>query len=167
MELIVLRDGEESRVEIEAQGQSYRLRVGDRSFVVDSVATNGAVRSLVIEGRQFEVSVRRKNSSKYDVSHQGFIDEVEVLDPLTYLAKQGSAKQRGEGPQQIQAYMPGRVVEILVEEGQAVQPGQGLIVLEAMKMENEIQAEHEGVVTRVFVTAGQPVEGGDPLFELE
>jgi biotin carboxyl carrier protein len=167
MELIVLRDGEESRVEIEAQGRSYRLRVGDRSFVVDSVATNGAVRSLVIEGRQFEVSVRRKNSSKYNVSHQGFIDEVEVLDPLTYLAKQGSAKQRGEGPQQVLAYMPGRVVEILVEEGQAVQPGQGLIVLEAMKMENEIQAEHEGLVTRVFVTAGQPVEGGDPLFEFE
>ena len=63
--------------------------------------------------------------------------------------------------------MPGRVVEVLVEEGARVEAGQGLIVLEAMKMENEIQAEHEGVVKQVFVTAGQAVEGGDPLFELE
>ena len=167
MELIVLRGGEESRVEVEEKGQTYLLRIGERSYVVDSAATNGSVRSLVIEGRQFEVSVRRRNASKYTVSHQGSIDEVQVLDPLSYLAEQGSGRQKREGPHQILAYMPGRVVEILVKEGESVQPGQGLIVLEAMKMENEIQAEHEGVVKRTFVTAGQPVEGGDPLFELE
>jgi pyruvate carboxylase subunit B len=167
MELIVLRDGEESHVEVEERGQVIHLRIGDKSYVVDSASTNGTVRSLVIEGRQFEVSVRRKNGNKYNVSHQGSIDEVEVLDPLTYLAEQGSVRQRGDGPQQIQAYMPGRVVEVLVEEGDSVQPGQGLIVLEAMKMENEIQAEHEAVVTRIFVTPGQAVEGGDPIFELE
>ena len=167
MELIVLRNGEESHVEIDERGQTCHVRIGERSYVVDSADTNGSVRSLVIEGRQFEVSVRRKTASQYNVSHQGLIEEVEVLDPLTYLAAQGSGRQRQEGPHQIQAYMPGRVVEILVEEGESVQPGQGLIVLEAMKMENEIQAEHEGVIKRIFVTAGQPVEGGDPLFEVE
>jgi biotin carboxyl carrier protein len=62
--------------------------------------------------------------------------------------------------------MPGRVVEVLVREGDEVTVGQGLVVLEAMKMENEIQAERAGKVTKVFVTAGQPVEGGDLLFEL-
>ena len=167
MELIVLRHGEESRVEIEEQGQSYHLRIGERSYVVDSAATNGTVRSLVIEGRQFEVSVRRQNARKYSVSHQGSIDEVEVLDPLSYLAERGSGRQRRAGPQRIEAYMPGRVVEVLVEEGESVQPGQGLVVLEAMKMANEIQADHDGVVSRIFVTPGQAVEGGDPLFELE
>ncbi len=167
MELIVLRNGEESRVEIEERAPGYEVRVGDKTYLVDSAATSGSVRSLIIEGRQFEVSVRQDNASHYQVTHQGSIDEVEVLDPLTYLAGQGSIRQRGRGPQQIKAYMPGRVVEILVEEGTAVEPGQGLIVLEAMKMENEIQAEHEGVVSRVFVTPGQAVEGGDPLFEVE
>ena len=125
------------------------------------------MRSLIIEGRQFEVSVRRQNGGSYSVGHQGAIDEVEVLDPLSYLAGQGSAGAKRKGAHQIEAYMPGRVVEILVEEGTRVEAGQGLIVLEAMKMENEIQAEHEGVVKRIFVTAGQAVEGGDPLFELE
>jgi pyruvate carboxylase subunit B len=167
MELIVLRDGEEHRVVVEEVGQGHLLRIGDRTFEVDSVATNGAVRSLIIEGRQFEVSVRRRKGGCYSVSHRGSIDEVEVLDPLSYLAGQGSAGSKRRGAHQILAYMPGRVVEILVEEGAKVEAGQGLIVLEAMKMENEIQAEHEGVVKQVFVSAGQAVEGGDPLFELE
>ena len=63
--------------------------------------------------------------------------------------------------------MPGRVVDILVREGEKVEPGDGLVVLEAMKMENEIQAERAAVVSRIFVTPGQAVEGGDPLFELD
>ncbi len=62
--------------------------------------------------------------------------------------------------------MPGRVVALLVDEGDEVEPGQGVVVLEAMKMENEIAAEHGGVVTKVHVEPGQAVEGGDPLFEL-
>ena len=65
------------------------------------------------------------------------------------------------------AYMPGRVITVLVAEGDAIEPGQGLIVLEAMKMENEIQAEAAGVVRRVLASPGQTVEGGDPLFEIE
>ena len=167
MKLIVLRNGDETPVEIEEHGHLYRVSLGDKTFEVDSAGTNGAVRSLLIEGRQFEVSVRRKGPGEYSVRHQGSIDEVEVLDPLTYLAGQGSSHQAATGPQQVKAYMPGRVVQILVSEGEAVEPGQGLIVLEAMKMENEIQAERTAVVGRILVTAGQAVEGGDDLFELE
>jgi biotin carboxyl carrier protein len=63
--------------------------------------------------------------------------------------------------------MPGRVVEILAAEGERVEAGQGVLVLEAMKMKNEIQAESAGVVTRILVDEGQTVEGGDPLFEME
>ena len=62
--------------------------------------------------------------------------------------------------------MPGRVVELLVAEGDRVEEGQGVLVLEAMKMENEIQAEREGVIERFFVADGQAVEGGNPLYEI-
>ncbi|TNF74372.1 MAG: acetyl-CoA carboxylase biotin carboxyl carrier protein subunit [Acidobacteria bacterium] len=62
--------------------------------------------------------------------------------------------------------MPGRVVALLVEEGQEVESGDGLVVLEAMKMENEIRAETAGVVRKILVSEGQAVEGGDPLFEI-
>jgi biotin carboxyl carrier protein len=63
--------------------------------------------------------------------------------------------------------MPGRVVAVLVEPGAEVRRGQGVVVLEAMKMENEIQAESDGVVRTLHVEPGQAVEGGDPLFDLE
>jgi biotin carboxyl carrier protein len=167
MELIVLRNGEEYRVVIEQHGHSTIVSVGDETYEVDSVATVGSVRSLIIAGRQFEVSVKRSNANRYQISHFGLVEDVKVLDPLSYLATESLAFQKGDGPQRVAAYMPGRVVKVLVGEGDNVEAGQGLVVLEAMKMENEIQAEHEGVVTRVFVSAGQPVEGGDPLFEIE
>jgi biotin carboxyl carrier protein len=91
----------------------------------------------------------------------------EVTDPLTHLARQGAAGKGARRRQQVTAYMPGRVVSVLVAAGDSVQPGQGVLVLEAMKMENEIQAEHDGVIQRVCVAPGQAVEGGDVLFELE
>jgi biotin carboxyl carrier protein len=166
MELIVLSNGNEVRVEVEHRGSEIEVRLGDRSYVVDSVPIDGTVRSLVIAGQQFEVAVRSLEKGRYQVSHQGSIEEVEVLDPLTHLARQGSASRSQSGLQKVTAYMPGRVVEVLVREGDEVTVGQGLVVLEAMKMENEIQAERAGKVTKVFVTAGQPVEGGDLLFEL-
>jgi pyruvate carboxylase subunit B len=62
--------------------------------------------------------------------------------------------------------MPGRVVAVLVEEGAAVTAGQGVVVLEAMKMENEIRAEADGTVAKIFVQPGQAVDTGNPLFEL-
>ena len=88
-----------------------------------------------------------------------------MVDPLTHLARQAHGAAAA-GAHQVSAYMPGRVVAVLVEEGQAVEAGQGLVVLEAMKMENEIQAEAAGVVTKILVAPGQAVEGGDPLFEI-
>ena len=63
--------------------------------------------------------------------------------------------------------MPGRVVAILAEVGAPVIAGQGIIVLEAMKMQNEILAEADGTIKAIYVQSGQAVEGGDPLFELE
>ena len=167
MELIVLRNGEQCRVAIEHHGHSLTVRVGDAEYEVNSASTVGSVRSLIIAGRQYEVSVRSSGTGRYQVSHLGSIEEVEVLDPLAYLATEGAASKKGSGPQQVTAYMPGRVVSVLVEEGDRVVAGQGLVVLEAMKMENEIQADHDGVVRRILVSSGQPVEGGDPLFEIE
>jgi biotin carboxyl carrier protein len=59
------------------------------------------------------------------------------------------------------------VVAVLVKEGEAVTAGQGIIVLEAMKMENEIRAEHDGAVSKIHVQPGQAVDKGNPLFEME
>jgi pyruvate carboxylase subunit B len=124
-------------------------------------------RLLLEDGAQFEVAIMRDREGRYQVSAAGDDVVVEVLDPLTALLEGGAAGAARRRSQQVRAYMPGRVVALLVAEGDAVTAGQGLVVLEAMKMQNEIVAEHAGVVKRIHVAAGESVDGGAPLFDLE
>jgi len=167
MKLIVIQEGREHEVELERREKGVEVRLGDEVFLVDSEHTNGRVRSLVIDGRQFELAVTCGPGGTYQVSHNGAVADLEVLDPLSYLAAKGEGGEKRRRTDRIDAYMPGRVVQVLVKEGEKVSRGQGLVVLEAMKMENEIQAEHDGVVGKVLVKPGDTVEGGDPLFEME
>ncbi len=166
MELIARLDGREERILVERDGDAYRVSIAERSYRVDLERFAETGRSLVIEGVQHEVAVRSLTSGRYQVSSAHGLDEVEVVDPLTHLARQAHAGDAGSGGGRTSAYMPGRVVGFLVEAGDTVEPGQGVLVLEAMKMENEIAAERGGVVSRFFVEEGQAVESGDDLFEI-
>lgn len=166
MDLIVRHGEREERVRIRQDGEGFEITVGDRAYRVDAVSARAGLRSLRIDGSQHEVAVRLQLDD-YWVSTSSGSGPVSVTDPLTHLASQTRGGKGGRRQQRVNAYMPGRVVAIHVEEGQAVTAGQGILVLEAMKMQNEIQAEHDGVVKRVCVAAGQAVEGGDLLFELE
>lgn len=166
MDLIVRHGEREERVKIRQDGDGFEVKVGDRTYHVDAVSARAGLRSLRIDGTQHEVAVR-PHQDDYWVSAASGSGPVSVTDPLTHLAAQSHGGKGGRRQQRVNAYMPGRVVSILVEEGQAVTAGQGIVVLEAMKMQNEIQAEHDGTVTKIHVQNGQAVEGGTPLFDLE
>lgn len=183
MELIVRHRDREEAVHLERTESGYRVAVGEASYEVD-VARAGdtsragrfgaTVHSLLIDGHQHEVTVRRRKSASlrgdecvYWVASATDAGEVEIMDPLAHLARLTHEASGAGGARQVTAYMPGRVVEILIEEGGEVAAGQGVVVLEAMKMKNEIQAESAGVVRKLLVEQGQAVEGGDPLFEIE
>jgi biotin carboxyl carrier protein len=155
------------RVRIERAAAGWRVEVEDRSYEVDAAAPRPGVYSLRIDGRQHEVVVRPLDGGGFWVSTADTSRRVEVADPLSYLAAQAAGGRTGPRRQRVTAYMPGRVAAVLVTAGQEVAAGTGVVVLEAMKMQNEILAEHAGTVTRIFVEPGQPVDGGDPLFELE
>lgn len=79
----------------------------------------------------------------------------------------GASLDTGAGPLRITAPMPGRVVKVLVKAGDDVAPRQGLVIVEAMKMENELRAPRAGVVTEIRVEQGAPVEAGSVLLVLE
>ncbi len=174
MELIVRHRDREEEVHLERTASGYRVAVGKTSYEVDAAPAGAApgscpsgatVHSLLIAGRQHEVAVRSQKNGVYWVSSAAGAGEVEIMDPLTHLARL-THEATGGGVRQVTAYMPGRVVEILVREGDEVAAGQGVVVLEAMKMKNEIQAEAAGVVRKLLVEQNQAVEGGDPLFEI-
>ncbi|HEX2465221.1 MAG TPA: biotin/lipoyl-containing protein [Thermoanaerobaculia bacterium] len=166
MELVILDGTAERRVSIERIGSAFAVSVDGRRFVVDRAAIGERLRSLVVDGHQFEVSAQSAGDGRYRISALGKETTVEVRDPLRHLAMGSGADEASDGKRAVTAYMPGRVVAVLVEEGHQVEVGQGVVVLEAMKMENEIRAEVAGKVTKLHVRPGQSVEGGDLLFEI-
>jgi biotin carboxyl carrier protein len=170
MDLIVRSGSREEKVKIRRDDDSYDVTIDDRTYRVEVATTRAggqSLRSLLIDGAQHEVAVRHQGEGVYWVSTGQGAVAVEVSDPLTALATQSRTAKGGRRRQTVKAYMPGRVVTLLATEGEEVAAGQGVLVLEAMKMENEIRAEHGGMVTRIYVQPGQAVDNGTPLFELE
>ena len=133
---------------------------------VEARALGAFVKSLLVDGASYETAVFRSGDAAWSVGWRGRTTKVELVDPLTHLATESRGDADRGGRRVIAAYMPGRVVAIAVAVGAAVEPGQPLVVLEAMKMQNEIQADRAGTVTKIHVAAGEAVEGGDPLVEI-
>jgi pyruvate carboxylase subunit B len=123
---------------------------------------------LVLDGRSHTFAVASSGSGgKWTLVDRGEQVEVEVLDERTrHIRSLVGAGKAPSGGGAVKAPMPGLVVKVLVEAGATVAAGQGLVVLEAMKMENEIKAMAPGVVDSVAVKAGQAVEKGAPLVVL-
>ncbi len=174
MELYLRSDDREERVAVDKTAAGFEVTIGNRVYRVDRVAT-AAGHSLIIDGRQWEATAvagsGESGSSRYSVNIGGGAREVgareiTVLEPLRYLASLRASSDRSSRPHTVSAYMPGRVVSVLIAEGDVVRKGQGVVVLEAMKMENEIAAEEDGLVTKIHVSPGVAIETGDPLFEV-
>lgn len=127
------------------------------------------VRLVTIGNDVHRVVVRaRKARGTYTLWIDGFTYEVEALDERTRIIRDLTAKSKGpSGPAPLNAPMPGLIVRVNVKLGDAVAPGQGLIVMEAMKMENELRAAGAGTVKAVRVVVGDKVEKGATLVELE
>ena len=125
------------------------------------------VRVLAIGDAVYRVQVRRGDArGRYTLWIDGWRFEVEALDERTRTIRELSAKSAGPaGPTPLKAPMPGLIVRVLVKPGDAVEAGQGLIVMEAMKMENELRAPAAGIVKVVAVQQGAAVEKGALLVD--
>lgn len=150
------------RVDVEEQGGRYVVTVDGEARSVDARRHEPGLLHLLLDGESFEVD-QSATPGGFDITLYGTRYAAAVIDErkkaLAALSGQGK-KAAGEV---IRTSMPGKVVAVLVAEGDAVRPGQGLVVVEAMKMENELRAAGDGVVTKVLVAAGQSVEGGAQL----
>ena len=137
------------------------------AYAVDSQfsETSGGV-SLIINGESTEAHVETWGDSvRVEIRNQVF--NFGVADPLRYQAQALSKQLQAAGPRIVRAPMPGRVVKILVASGTEVEAGQGLVVIEAMKMENELKSPSSGRVSSVWVTEGSAVENNAALITLE
>lgn len=126
------------------------------------------IRHLVLDSASHSLAVEAVGRGLWAVGFLGEQFELEVIDERTrHIRSLTGAGQKGSGPTTLKAPMPGLVVRVSVEAGTKVEAGAPLVVLEAMKMENELRASAAGVVKGVKVQAGQAVEKGQVLVEFE
>ncbi len=164
MKFIAHHAGEEIPVEVERHASGYRVRLGDRWFIADLVNAGPYLRSFRLEdGTQLSL-IHDREGNTHQISLSDSIIHVDITDPLS-LKRKGREDELGAGGM-IKAMMPGRIVRVMVKKGDSVRKGAGLIVLEAMKMENEIQAPTDGMVDQVCVETGQTVESGSELVHI-
>lgn len=122
------------------------------------------VYSVLLEGRSFEARIERTREA-WAVTIGGRRYEIEVADPRRLNRRPGGLDR--EGRQSVTAPMPGKVVRVLVAEGDAVEAGQGIAVIEAMKMQNELKAPKSGHVAVLSIREGATVSAGEALAVIE
>jgi biotin carboxyl carrier protein len=154
-------------VEIEETGRSvYRVSVDGNEFVVDGKKTGRTNYSLIVDNRSFEIEVDNTDD-EYRVLVDGRNYRIHLVDERRMRVGGAQSGVELEGRQLISVPMPGKVVAVLVSEGDTVEKGQGLVIVEAMKMENEVRSPIAGTVREIKVSAGETVEGGALLMIVE
>jgi biotin carboxyl carrier protein len=161
------RKRESVRVSLRETGEGlYEVTLDGKTVHVDAARSGPTIYSIIEDGQQFEAMVDEKGAHGFDVLVAGRIFHLEVFDERAKLLA-GSVVAAVSGPQTVLAEMPGKVVKVNVVAGAVVQAKQGLVIIEAMKMENEIASPIDGIVKEIAVAEGQTVEAGATLFVVE
>ena len=157
MKITLEKGGGQRTVEFDPDG-SILLDGRPRRADCASIAAN--LFSILLDGHSFEAHVR-EDAGKVVVAIGGREYAFRIEDPRAW--RQRGASLEEEGRQQVIASMPGKIVRVLAAAGQAVTAGQGLVVVEAMKMQNELRSPKSGKLERLLVSEGQAVNAGDVL----
>jgi biotin carboxyl carrier protein len=153
------------RLELKQDGSRWECTLDGERIDVDAVAVRPEVLSLIVGGRAYEIKRERTAIDTYIwVGVTRFA--AAVRDPRSWRSRR--AGNAGiEGPQKLHAPMPGKVVRVLAPPGTMVAAGQGVLVIEAMKMQNELKSPKAGVVKQIAVAEGSSVTAGEVLAVVE
>jgi biotin carboxyl carrier protein len=153
-----------------AASSGAKIKLDGETLFADGEEISPGIYSILIDGRSYEVQVSKRAGDA-----EGYLSPfvvtvglrhylVEIRDPRRW--RRDGARVQEEGPQEIVAPMPGKIVKVLVSEDQEVVLNQGLLVIEAMKMQNEIRAPRAGRVERIYAQEETGVEAGVRLLRL-
>jgi biotin carboxyl carrier protein len=159
MKLRVKIEGRTREVEATREGGRLRWRLDGKPVEADAVKVAAETYSILLGGQAFEVRVHAAGDGlRIQAGGQEFA--AAIVDPRQWQGRHGHAVEV-EGRLQILAPMPGKIVRVLVKQGERVQAGQGIVVVEAMKMQNEVRSRKTGIVERLLVTEGKTVNAGE------
>ncbi|MFI5182324.1 MAG: biotin/lipoyl-containing protein [Thermoanaerobaculia bacterium] len=155
-------------VEVTLKAPGFRLLVDGRALSGEAARLRPGVWSLVFDdGRQWEVSLEPSPDGEWRARFGNAVAVLDLKDELTARAAASGGRSRAKKGDVVTAAMPGRVLRISVAAGQSVVAGEPLLVLEAMKMENEVKSPRDGVIDSIGVAAGQAVSAGEILIRLK
>lgn len=160
---IVKVDDKTVRLEVKKQDEKFEVLLNGESKQVTVVDHDGRRMTLIIDNRPFDVIFAGENA--VIVNNQEY--SVDIYDEqVAKLIKTGAVKSQKQDLV-VKAAMPGLIIEVSVKEGEQVKEGQGLLIIEAMKMQNEMQSTRDGVVKKIDIKKGQTVNSGDSLIIIE
>jgi biotin carboxyl carrier protein len=161
VKLEIALDGKTHQVELAEIGERLRCIVNGAPLAADAVEVAPGVYSILINGESLEARVEPDGRGlRLTVANREW--QAEIRDPREWRRNRSGAAE-AEGRQLVLAPMPGKIVRVLVGAGDAVEAKQGLMVVEAMKMQNEIRSPKSGTVERLLVNEGQTVNAGEVL----
>jgi biotin carboxyl carrier protein len=162
----VLIGGKARKLELSRMDNVWKISLDGKELDASVAEVVPNTFSVLLNGESHQIRVVPRADGKLAL-HTGFTEyHAEVSDPRVWRGRKHGALQ-AEGRQQVSAAMPGKVVRVLVSEGDVVETGQGLLVVEAMKMQNEIRSPKDGKVERLLTKEGQAVNAGDVLAWVE
>lgn len=162
MKLQITISGIFRTVELSRNGSRWQISLDGVALEADAVEVVPNTFSVLLNGESHEVRVAPQSDGTVRLHTANTEYLAEVQDPRAWRSRRHGALE-AEGRQQLAAPMPGKVIRILVKEGETVEAGQGIIVVEAMKMQNEIRSPKSGKVERLLASEGQAVNAGEVL----
>jgi len=163
---IRLNDEQEKIEILNTDGSLLEVAIGDRKYKLDILEVEKGVYSVLLDGISYNVELIEVENKKYLANTYYNSFDIEIVDAETrYMMSRKTADE--EDQSYISTPMPGKVVRILVEEGQEVKAGETLIVVSAMKMESEYKVSGDKIVKQILVNEGDNIDGNQPLILLE
>jgi biotin carboxyl carrier protein len=165
MELEFNIENKPHKLQLEFKDGLYKINLDDEEYAVDYKVISDNCLSLLVNGKAFTVYFAEANGKKY-VSISG--EQFCIEEAQSEVSAASGADSAGVDEAPVAASpMPGKVVKILVSLGDRVEQGQGLVIVEAMKMENEIKSPVKGIVDKVNFKAGDLVDAAQPIVEMK
>lgn len=162
----VVVDGKTHRLELIRGEKTWHCKIDGQDIEVDAAPTARDVLSILVGGKAYEIKRERSLQGELHMVIGSARYAVDVQDPRSLRTRRAVAGSE-VGPQRLKAAMPGKIVRILVQEQDDVKAGQSIVVMEAMKMQNEMKSPKDGRVQKILTAEGSAVNAGDTLAIIE
>jgi len=168
MKLQAELNNEKHEIEIKREGEKVFAKIDEREYELEASEPEPNVYLLKNAGKIYEVFVSPQKSAGEPLQVRVGTNEFEIniIDPKRLRGK-GKDAEHGEGLAEIKTAMPGKVVRVLAEQGAEIKQGEGVIVVEAMKMQNEMKSPKDGIIKEIRFSEGATVNAGDVLAIIE